>query len=285
MTRCTVDSNLWGIVVEGRGSASVKSCEVRKSTLDGILVQDGGTALLEDNTIHHNTVHGIFIGYDVRRQVTVRNNSLHHNAKEGIVNGVPKVKKVIIEGNKEWDNMRMLVDPAVARVTKRTMDRLGRGELQVRKGEAETKEQKERKAVTAAVEARRWNENARKTGGAEELRKAVEYVSTLNDAGILDEFNARRPLLEESVCLECGTPTPDGKKPFVCGRCKVAVYCSAACQKAHWKKEDDGHKGECKKFVEYCPSPSQFGLPCVNLTSSDTMLPAPYNLWPFIDRW
>lgn len=90
--------------------------------------------------------------------------------------------------------MRMLVDPAVARVTKRTMDRLGRGELQVRKGEAETKEQKvrpqkpntcwvassphtpstihsraqitdpslkrpskrqERKAVTAAVEARR----------------------------------------------------------------------------------------------------------------------------------
>lgn len=29
MTRCTVDSNLWGIVVEGRGSASVKSCEVR----------------------------------------------------------------------------------------------------------------------------------------------------------------------------------------------------------------------------------------------------------------
>ena len=31
-----------------------------------------------------------------------------------------------------------------------------------------------------------------------------------------------------------------------CSRCMTACYCSAACQKVHWK---DGHKEECAAIV------------------------------------
>jgi hypothetical protein len=50
-------------------------------------------------------------------------------------------------------------------------------------------------------------------------------------------------------CWEC-TAVP--AKLLTCSRCKVARYCSKACQKAAWKAEFTGvgHKDTCKTFLE-----------------------------------
>lgn len=42
--------------------------------------------------------------------------------------------------------------------------------------------------------------------------------------------------------------TVEKKKLLVCTACKVASYCSEACQKEHWKLE---HKKICKRIQEY----------------------------------
>ena len=47
-------------------------------------------------------------------------------------------------------------------------------------------------------------------------------------------------------CANCGAPElPDGQTHRMCSRCKMTFYCSAECQKAHWKthkKESPGCK-------------------------------------------
>ena len=42
------------------------------------------------------------------------------------------------------------------------------------------------------------------------------------------------------TCAHCASKSQAKLK--LCGGCKTAAYCSAACQKAHWK----GHKGMCR---------------------------------------
>ena len=45
-------------------------------------------------------------------------------------------------------------------------------------------------------------------------------------------------------CANCGAPElPDGKPHRMCSRCKMTFYCSAECQKTHWKT--GGHKQHC----------------------------------------
>lgn len=45
------------------------------------------------------------------------------------------------------------------------------------------------------------------------------------------------------MCSFCKEPAKDGQKLKVCGGCHIAKYCSAHCQRAHWKE----HKKICKK--------------------------------------
>jgi serine/threonine protein kinase len=45
-----------------------------------------------------------------------------------------------------------------------------------------------------------------------------------------------------SVCARCGL----GSAALKCGRCKLARYCSASCQKLHWAQ----HKASCLRHVE-----------------------------------
>ncbi|RHY31257.1 hypothetical protein DYB32_003790 [Aphanomyces invadans] len=60
---------------------------------------------------------------------------------------------------------------------------------------------------------------------------------------------------EVTGCHECGTlqrftaENPEGKL-LLCGRCRVAAYCSRDCQKAAWKD----HKGPCKQWQISPPS-------------------------------
>ena len=54
---------------------------------------------------------------------------------------------------------------------------------------------------------------------------------------------------QELCCFECKATPP---KLLICSRCKIARYCSKACQKAAWKAEYTGvgHKETCKTFME-----------------------------------
>jgi len=46
-------------------------------------------------------------------------------------------------------------------------------------------------------------------------------------------------------CHACDKVDPTGSEFKRCSRCKVALYCSADCQRNHWK---DGHKEDCKSL-------------------------------------
>jgi hypothetical protein len=35
-----------------------------------------------------------------------------------------------------------------------------------------------------------------------------------------------------------------------CARCRKARYCDATCQRAHWNRETDPHKGHCRRAAE-----------------------------------
>ncbi|EPQ57665.1 hypothetical protein GLOTRDRAFT_128021 [Gloeophyllum trabeum ATCC 11539] len=65
---------------------------------------------------------------------------------------------------------------------------------------------------------------------------AVSYVEPV--ASSMQEAGKHAYAQTCDACGGSGTP-----KLLVCGRCKAAKYCSAACQKADWKKR---HKQECK---------------------------------------
>ena len=55
-----------------------------------------------------------------------------------------------------------------------------------------------------------------------------------------------------SLCASCGMPSADmAGAPLKCARCKAAAYCSAACQKQHWKR--GGHKVACNERMKYLP--------------------------------
>ena len=47
-------------------------------------------------------------------------------------------------------------------------------------------------------------------------------------------------------CSLCGT-TPALQ---VCTRCRKARYCGAGCQRAHWTRETDPHKGHCRRAAD-----------------------------------
>lgn len=58
---------------------------------------------------------------------------------------------------------------------------------------------------------------------------------------ILDQLCRPANVARASTCMVCGATGPISK----CSRCKVAFYCSAACQKEHWMH----HKKTCGKSL------------------------------------
>jgi len=83
--------------------------------------------------------------------------------------------------------------------------------------------------------------------------KNGEPVMTSYRLTLEAEKNIEHPLGEGdptlAVATECSKPgcTKKNMSLKMCGRCKVAAYCSRDCQVAHWKQ---GHKGECAKLVQ-----------------------------------
>ena len=61
--------------------------------------------------------------------------------------------------------------------------------------------------------------------------------------------------MADRSCAQCGRAesSPSAHKP--CSRCKVAFYCSTACQAKHWKA--GGHKQNCRKLQQQRQQPQQ----------------------------
>ena len=55
-------------------------------------------------------------------------------------------------------------------------------------------------------------------------------------------------------CAQCGIAPHDGQSLLTCGRCHAVRYCSAVCQKTHWK--DSGHKQQCAALAAAAAAPS-----------------------------
>jgi hypothetical protein len=52
---------------------------------------------------------------------------------------------------------------------------------------------------------------------------------------------------DRSFCQRCeGAATQDGAPLLACARCGQVFYCSRACQEAHWKAKEGGHKAVCR---------------------------------------
>lgn len=64
------------------------------------------------------------------------------------------------------------------------------------------------------------------------------------------------------ICGACGDRVERPDAAGLCGGCRIAFYCSTACQRAHWKAS---HKRECKEIQKRrdapAPGVSPVGLP------------------------
>ncbi len=77
---------------------------------------------------------------------------------------------------------------------------------------------------------------------SESVRRLVTpSAATFGGAAAEVGAGARAAVL---VCSRVGCAAPPGAAPLqLCGACKAARYCSAACQKLDWK----AHKVKCRK--------------------------------------
>lgn len=104
-------------------------------------------------------------------------------------------------------------------------------------------------------------------------------------------------------CFFCGGDPP-GSTLAICGGCRVARYCGADCQRAHWR---NGHKKQCKSLPPgessaerpSCPSypvphhllapspipPRQAIQPYALQTTTPTLRASPTAGWPRTRSW
>ena len=81
--------------------------------------------------------------------------------------------------------------------------------------------------------------NARLAGAA-----ATPAVSASSD-GALDHTAAAPGVSDgaQTICAHCGAVSAERGAHKKCGNCKAVHYCSAGCQRAHWKC---GHRQICR---------------------------------------
>ena len=93
------------------------------------------------------------------------------------------------------------------------------------------------------------DENKAVDAAADQLALTSLTSSNGNTTITADEAEETKPnskVIIEKYCSNCGVAGVANKDVKLCNSCKCVWYCSAACQKAHWK----GHKKECKEIRE-----------------------------------
>ena len=90
--------------------------------------------------------------------------------------------------------------------------------------------------------------------GKTALDLAVHFNKEEAAAYLRDNLGALRAA---DLCARCGKPGATKR----CGRCDAVRYCDRACQVAHWRAAEDGHRDAC----EACEQPST----CLNNNHHD----------------
>ncbi|KAF0685747.1 Aste57867_22355 [Aphanomyces stellatus] len=98
------------------------------------------------------------------------------------------------------------------------------------------------------------------------------YAHTVENLSFNADLNRdAKPAAAAAGCSECGTlqrftaDNPEGKL-MLCGRCRVASYCSRDCQKAAWK----AHKVECKTWQASPPTTTELAVAAVDWAKPET---------------
>jgi hypothetical protein len=265
MSNCHVRNNLVGVAVEG-GTSSISSSKIEANEAEGILLQGKGSATVVDNEVWGNGSTGILIGFDATRRIVVRGNHIHHNRGFGLFNGAPKNKKITLKGNEDSQNcglpanqattMKTLSPPMQAAMHKllsvRKLDGAESGKASALddaiRGLAEVQ------VASGGVQHTEWAKRVNKLGGGAACGEAHrtqpgcfgEKMEGLAEGAFETYIGAQ--LSATRKCWECGTLESPSLKLRTCQRCRLALYCSKDCQRTAWK---DRHKGECKQHVEF----------------------------------
>lgn len=106
-----------------------------------------------------------------------------------------------------------------------------------------------------------YNMNARQEQAA--AKKLTEQINALRVAAGSTPLGKAPSLPDTPACDFCGKMYSAN---LICGQCQSVFYCSAVCQKAHWKKGGGstgggggggGHRAECNSMRETCDKKAQ----------------------------
>lgn len=81
----------------------------------------------------------------------------------------------------------------------------------------------------------------------------ARFLGTYDIRTLSSEDLVMRGVIMQNRCAQCGTSRGRGAEGTLkrCGKCLGPLYCSAECQRAHWRGQDgsNAHKKECKQCL------------------------------------
>ena len=117
----------------------------------------------------------------------------------------------------------------------------GSTESSEREGEGTKSTFNAAKALAGASREGESNENVGEDALHERAKQAGDAPGVARKGVVALDSSAKGRKCDNSTCLQHETAQAKFKR---CGGCKLAFYCSAHCQKTHWR---DGHSKKCKK--------------------------------------
>jgi len=220
-----------GAAVQEKGSLKLVRCKVHEN-LEGVLIQSSGNGKVEHCTIFNNHCNGVFVGYDHTGSAAIIGNEVHDNSGKGILLGTGIHDRITVRDNEQRGNR-------------------GMGCMRMPPGSQLRRERGSR----SVAETRAWAKNVKKSGGSFEKaaqastpENAFDAFMTAAKAKVAGDMPDPADLI-----LACGfCKKQPGKEKFKkCSNCLAVSYCSAKCQKSHWKA---GHKEACKPPPPRYPS-------------------------------
>jgi len=210
-----------GAAVEQKGSMRLVRCAIHDN-LQGVLIQGTGTGKVENCKIFNNLADGVAIGYDHTGKATIVGNKIHDNHSKGILLGTGRNDRVTLHNNEEHGNRGMpclkMPNSIKNAGTKEKLKPMGRD----------------------------WAKATQKNGSSFAKAHQASGGHSVFDAFMAERLEATGDFMQANAAaiLACGfcNKPPENCKFMKCSTCLVVSYCSAKCQKSHWK---GGHKEVC----------------------------------------